>query len=87
MAQNPEKQRERLTELEKLEGLYQEILEKDEAVSVKELAVDGKDLIASGVKQGKQIGEILSELLEIVLEEPEKNTKEALLSHVKETYF
>ena len=87
MAQNPEKQRERLTELEKLEGLYQEILEKDEAVSVKELAVDGKDLITSGVKQGKQIGEILSELLEIVLEEPEKNTKEALLSHVKETYF
>ena len=50
VAQNPEKQRERLTELEKLEGLYQEILEKDEAVSVKELAVDGKDLIASGVK-------------------------------------
>ena len=87
MAQNPEKQRERLTELETLEGLYQEILEKDEAVSVKELAVDGKDLIASGVKQGKQIGEILSELLEIVLEEPEKNTKEALLSYVKKTYF
>ena len=54
---------------------------------MKELAVDGKDLIAAGVALGKQIGEILSDLLEIVLEEPEKNTYETLLSYVKETYF
>ena len=43
--------------------------------------------MAEGVKQGKQIGEILSDLLEIVLEEPEKNKKETLLSYVKETYL
>ena len=43
--------------------------------------------VAEGVKQGKQIGEILSDLLEIVLEEPEKNKKETLLSYVKETYL
>ena len=49
--------------------------------------VDGKDLIAAGVQQGKQIGEILNELLEIVLEEPEKNKKETLLNYVKETYL
>ena len=41
----------------------------------------------AGVKQGKQIGEILSDLLETVLEEPEKNEKEILLTYVKETYF
>ena len=54
---------------------------------MKELAVDGKDLLAAGVQQGKQIGEILSNLLELVLEEPEKNEKEILLSYVRENYL
>ena len=83
LAQNPEKAKERLEEREVLEHLYKEILEKEQAVTIKELAVDGKDLLAVGIKQGKQIGEILSALLEIVLEEPEKNTKEILLTYVK----
>ena len=65
--------------LEELQAFVQDVLRRQ--------AVEGKDLIAAGVAQGKQIGEILSDLLEIVLEEPEKNTKETLLSYVKETYF
>ena len=76
-----------LEELQELEDLYKEILERGECVCIKELAVDGKDLMTAGVKQGKQIGEILSDLLETVLEEPEKNEKEILLAYVKETYF
>ena len=68
--------------MQELENIYQGILDRGECVSVKELAIDGKDLIAAGVAQGKQIGEILSDLLVIVLEEPEKNTKETLLSYV-----
>lgn len=84
LAQNPEKQAERLEELAKLQELYEEILEKEQAVSVKELAIDGRDLIAIGVPQGKKIGEILNDLLEIVIEEPEKNTKDALLAYVTE---
>jgi len=76
-----------LAELQELRDLYEGILEREECVCVKELAIDGKDLIEAGVKQGKQVGEILSDLLEVVLEEPEKNTKESLISYVKETYF
>ena len=87
LAWKGEAQEKALEELQELENIYQGILDRGECVSVKELAVDGKDLIAAGVAQGKQIGEILSDLLEIVLEEPEKNTKETLLSYVKETYF
>jgi tRNA nucleotidyltransferase (CCA-adding enzyme) len=87
LAWKEEAQEKALAELQELETVYQGILERGECVSIKELAVDGKDLIAAGVEQGKQIGEILSDLLEIVLEEPEKNTKETLLSYVKETYF
>ena len=87
LAQNPAIQEERLAELAELTKLYEEILEKEQAVSIKELAIDGKDLLAAGVKQGRQIGDILNNLLELVLEEPEKNEKEILLSHVKENYL
>lgn len=56
-------------------------------MSVKELALDGRDLIGVGVPQGKQIGEILNSLLETVLEEPQKNTKETLLAIVKKHFL
>ena len=46
---------------------------------MKDLAVTGKDLIEAGMKPGKEIGDKLEEMLGIVLINPEKNTKEALL--------
>ena len=87
LAQNPKIQAERLEDLDVLQKLYEEILEKGEAVSVKELAIDGKDLLEAGVAQGKQIGEILGSLLDLVLEEPEKNSKKILLKYVEENYL
>ena len=82
-----EAQEKALEELQELEHIYHGILERGECVCIKELAVDGKDLIAAGVKQGKMIGDILSDLLEIVLEEPEKNRNEILIPYVKENYL
>ncbi len=87
MAQKEETREKSLADLQELTKVYEGILERGECVCIKELAVDGKDLIAAGVAQGKQIGEILSDLLELVLEDPEKNAKETLLGYVKETYF
>ena len=87
LAWKEEAQEKALAELKELETIYEGILERAECVCIKELHIDGKDLMAAGVKQGKQIGDILSDLLEVVLEEPEKNTKETLLSYVKETYL
>ena len=42
--------------------------------------MDGSDLLAAGVPQGKAIGEQLHALLELVLEKPECNTREYLLT-------
>ena len=56
-------------------------MEKKECISIKMLAVSGKDFIEMGVEPGKKIGELLSACLKIVLENPEKNTREYLLSH------
>jgi len=72
----------RKSHLDKIEELYQEILEKGQCVSLKTLAVSGKDLIRAGMKPGKEIGDKLEEFLGLVLDNPELNTKEELLSRL-----
>jgi tRNA nucleotidyltransferase (CCA-adding enzyme) len=60
------------------------IIHEGQPLSVKDLAVDGKDLIAAGIPQGKGIGQFLNDLLENVLEQPELNNRETLLRLVEE---
>ena len=57
-------------------------MDKQQCLTIKDLAVDGKDLIQAGMKPGKELGEVLKKFLEIVLEESDKNTKEALLQEL-----
>jgi putative nucleotidyltransferase with HDIG domain len=49
------------------------------AFSLKDLAINGKDLMSIGVPPGRQIGVILNELLETVLDDPGENSRERLL--------
>lgn len=60
------------------------ILAAGECTSLKELAISGKDLIAAGMRPGREMGEILMTLLAEVLEEPEKNKKDILLKRAGE---
>ena len=53
------------------------------ALTLKDLAVNGKDLISEGIPSGKMLGIILNELLECVLEDHEMNKKETLLKTAK----
>jgi tRNA nucleotidyltransferase (CCA-adding enzyme) len=52
-------------------------------LTIADLAVTGNDLIAAGVPEGPEIGARLRNLLDAVLEDPAKNTKEELLGMVK----
>lgn len=83
LAQSTYKREEKLERLSKVSLLYEEILEKEQCVSLKTMAVTGKDIIAAGYKPGKEIGEILNRLLQDVLDHPENNKKEILLSKIK----
>ena len=56
------------------------------ALSLKDLAVNGKDLISIGIPAGKQLGQILNELFEAVLEDPALNNREKLLEIAEKTY-
>ena len=58
---------------------YEEILKNRDALSLKDLAVKGNDLIAAGIRPGKEMGELLKQMLDDVLEDPSHNTKEYLL--------
>lgn len=61
-------------------------LETKTALSLKSLAVNGRDLMQSGIPAGKELGRILNELLDCVLEDPEMNKKEILLKNAKAIY-
>ena len=71
-------------QLEKICVLRDEIRADGDCISLKMLAVTGNDLIKAGMKPGKEVGQTLHHFLELVLEEPEKNTKEYLLKILKE---
>ncbi|MCT4596702.1 MAG: CCA tRNA nucleotidyltransferase [Vallitalea sp.] len=79
MAQNINKMDSRLQMLDSIRNQYDEIKALSQCVSIKELKVNGKDLIENGIKEGKQIGYILNELLDVVIIDPDKNQKETLL--------
>ncbi len=83
MAQSTYKREEKLEMLEKWKSLYREVTAKNQCVSLKTMAVTGSDLIAEGMKPGREIGEMLGALLELVLENPENNSKEFLLGEAK----
>lgn len=79
LAQSMYKREEKIKNLDEIEELYDDIVKKGQCVSLKELAVTGRDLIEAGMEPGKKIGEKLNELLLLVIERPELNTKEELL--------
>ena len=76
-----EQKRERL---QKVEECYAVILQENQCVSLKTLAVSGKDLIEAGFKPGQEMGALLNRLLEHVLDHPEDNRKDILLELAKE---
>lgn len=70
-------------ELERIRNLVHEIRQSGDCISLKNLAVSGHHIMAAGVKPGKEVGETLARLLDLVLEEPGRNTREYLLSRLR----
>ena len=70
----------KLSYIDAYEETYREILKEHQCVQKKDLAINGRDLIAQGMKTGKEMGEVLQALYEQVLDEPQLNNKETLLA-------
>lgn len=78
-AQHPAFLQERLDRLTQVREIYSGIKQSGQCLSLQQLAINGQDLLDSGFKPGKAIGEVLNSLLLVVLERPEFNTREKLL--------
>lgn len=83
-AQSPYRRREKIENIVAMREVYQETLLNGDCVTLRDLAVGGRDLMALGMQPGRELGSMLSELLEWVIDEPECNKKEILCEYVKE---
>lgn len=68
-----------LAYVDELYALYEKIQAASHCLTIKDLAVNGRDLIMIGFENGKIIGEVLQMLLDFVLDNPESNTRDLLL--------
>ncbi len=74
---------ERFELLSLIEKNYKQIYENKECLFIKDLAINGNDLMDIGYKQGTELGQILNILLNAVLINPKLNKKEKLLDYLK----
>ncbi|MCR3921971.1 MAG: tRNA nucleotidyltransferase [Firmicutes bacterium] len=69
----------RLSQLQQMETMVNCIIADQQCYSLKQLAVNGDDLRGIGLAEGKQIGDVLNQLLEAVIDGNVPNEREALL--------
>ena len=79
LAQSTFQREEKQEKFDTLRAIYERVLERGDCLSLRELAVNGSDLIETGVKPGREVGDILARMFEEVLNVPEHNNKEYLL--------
>lgn len=85
-AQSDYQREEKQVWLDRLKEIYEQICRDGDCLTLKELAVDGRDLMEAGIRPGPEMGKILQKLLVLVLEDPSRNRKEYLLGSLpKET--
>lgn len=75
---------EELNGLDKIKDIYTTIKADNQCISMKQLALTGNDLKEIGIAPGQQMGQILAELLQLVLTTQELNNKETLIKIVKD---
>ena len=80
-AQSDYQRSEKEERIREVEALAEKIFAEKQCFCLKDMAVTGRDLIADGMKPGKDLGAVLSELLGEVLRDPSHNTKEYLLEY------
>lgn len=87
LSQSEYQRAKKLLILEDTMHLFDEILRKEECFNLKQLAVNGKDLISAGITDGRQIGSILNKLLNEVIDGRLENKKDVLLNNAKRYYY
>ncbi len=83
IAHNPVMVEDRIKDIYVIKDMIGRIERDNACIRISDLSVDGNDIISLGVPQGKRVGEILSTLLDAVIDERVPNDKEALTDLAK----
>ncbi len=84
LAQSMYHREEKLEYISELEQMYKDIVAAGDCLKIKDLKINGKDLINMGVPQGQRIGEILNAIFDQVVDDPSINDRDTLLKLAKE---
>ena len=79
LGQSSYRQDNKLKVLDEVMEIFQEVKRNHDCLTIKDLNIDGVDLIRSGIPAGKRMGIILERLLDMVIEEPKLNQRPVLL--------
>lgn len=82
-AQNNKYYKERHDKINLAKNIFNKVITENNCFKLRDLAVNGSDLIGAGIRDGRLIGKTLNELLEMVIEKPELNNKKTLLEITK----
>ena len=72
-----------LERIAELEVRAARVLASGSALSIRDLAIGGRELQELGMTPGPAMGQLLAQLLEKVLDDPERNTRETLLAEAR----
>ena len=79
LGQSDYRRTEKLNQIDYFERRYYEIMEKKEALCIKDLAIGGRELMELGLPKGPALGQVLGILLDNVLDDPNLNDRETLI--------
>ena len=74
---------EKMHTLKTFEEMSRKIIDDKDPLTVKELAVNGNDLMKEGASSGPALGQALGRLMDLVLDDPAMNDKEKLLGYYR----
>jgi tRNA nucleotidyltransferase (CCA-adding enzyme) len=80
LAQSTYMREEKQEKIDRIREMYEGIVERGDCLSLKTLAVNGSDLVGLGIKPGREVGDILEQMFEEVLDVPSHNDREYLIS-------
>ena len=83
LGQSGYQQEKKLKVLDEVTSIFQEVKRNHDCLTIKDLNIDGVDLIRNGIPAGKRMGLILERLLDMVIEEPKLNQRVILLELAK----
>ena len=76
-------QESRIKRCNDIKAIMEEVIKQEQCFSIKDLAINGKDIMSFGVPEGKIVGDTLQFILDMVISGDIENTIEAQMEEVK----